>query len=1241
MTTIKRLFIALLMAVPVLALANYLFKTIDAKDGLTSSQVNCILKDSRGFVWMGTPAGLYRYDGYTFRHFQTDSQDGASLPDSYIYSVQEEDNGVLWVKTSVGYCIYNPKEESFERDTKQQLERMNVREIPEIVYIDSQHNLWFYIPRKAIRFHNSQQQTNQEFYINGLPNNLPEGDICSIGECKDGAIAVYSDGRLVCMDARRQTTTVWDYAAKNALRHTNSLKVFADQKDDIWLYGQGTLFVLNKKTGTWDTTIGNQLGLTGVNADNSVNSMSADRKGNIWLATSRHGLVKINVNTHAMETVELQAQGTAQLRLATANGVSNIQTVYVDNSDLLWVGTSKSGVAYWGEDIYRFTSKTIGDVTAMVEDTAHHVLYGTSDNGIIGYDGPLASLSVTAMARTADGSLWVGSPKNGLTRIVNGQTTFYNTTSDEHKIIDNHISAMCTDKNGILWIATEQGLQNYNVKLNTFASYTTKRKQLISDNITALGRGMDNELFIGTSEGLTILNLSTGKQEHLTGAKDGKRFTNNYITQVFEDRRKLLWIGTREGLNVLNRDNENGELYYITERQQIPICNNNICGIAEDKNGNILVTTSNGVCRIVVDYHNGMMNYGLYNYNQSDGLQANEFNTGSILTRSDGKIEMGGIFGVSQMRDRQDDGSESMPKVILTQLFIGDEEIETGKYYNDRVILSQALNETSEITLENRQNTFTIKFAAGNYSQSERLQFNYMLEGYYDEWVNGDAKSHGVTFNNLKSGKYVLHVKASNAENSQQPSQETTLTIIVEPAWWWTWQMKAVYLILACIVFYFWKRGFDQIRNIWKRKKAVITELIRQREEIKQASDDLRQPMARMTSIIMNLAERETTLEEREQLNNLHSQMLQIITQVSDMQAALEHPEETARQNVRNHYELDSEGQMKLPDTVGDELTYEIRRKKEDSPLSGFKVFFIDDNNDIVKFVDSRLNYIYNLRCFETTQGVMAEIESAMPDLIVCKQEMQGLTGSELCKKVKMDNRLYKIKFILTTESKMTQKEMKEQGISMSADDFLAKPFNLQEAVLRINKQLGIDSFKMNSNLIEGAETRLLEGFNSSMTTSTVNMDYGESANEVVEDKEIKAVTVVLKNSTDNRHNGSDKSDDRSMNDIMDQQLLDSIEEYVRYNMSRGTINLEEMATAMGMAMKPFFQKVRDITGKTPADVVRDMRLKHACILLQRTNINMNELASNVGFATGDHFISLFKERFGISPTEYRLKYRK
>ena len=113
------------------------------------------------------------------------------------------------------------------------------------------------------------------------------------------------------------------------------------------------------------------------------------------------------------------------------------------------------------------------------------------------------------------------------------------------------------------------------------------------------------------------------------------------------------------------------------------------------------------------------------------------------------------------------------------------------------------------------------------------------------------------------------------------------------------------------------------------------------------------------------------------------------------------------------------------------------------------------------------------------------------------------------------------------------------------------------------------------------------------------------------------------------------------MTDVMDQRLLMSIEQYVQQNMSRGQISLDEMASSMGMSLRPFFQKVNELTGKTPAEVVRDLRLKNACVLLKRTNINMTELASNVGFATGEHFINIFKERFGISPTEYRQKYRR
>ena len=121
----------------------------------------------------------------------------------------------------------------------------------------------------------------------------------------------------------------------------------------------------------------------------------------------------------------------------------------------------------------------------------------------------------------------------------------------------------------------------------------------------------------------------------------------------------------------------------------------------------------------------------------------------------------------------------------------------------------------------------------------------------------------------------------------------------------------------------------------------------------------------------------------------------------------------------------------------------------------------------------------------------------------------------------------------------------------------------------------------------------------------------------------------------------SEFGSDYSMTNAVDQRLMMNIEQYVLQNMSRGQISLEEMATAMGMGRVPFFHKVRNLTGKTPTELVRDIRLKHACLLLKRTNINMSELAVNIGFLTAENFIKVFKEKFGLSPLEYRLKHHK
>ena len=1252
MNRLKKLLLLLALALPLTAAGVYLFKTLDARSGLISSQINCVLKDQRGYVWFGTPAGLYRFDGYTFKNFQSNSQDGSSLPDSYIISLQEMLDGNLWIETSAGFCVYHPQTETFERDMKQVYASMGIEGKPNVVFIDRHKNFWASIPNKGVVAYNMQQQTDYEFGYTNDAHGIPQGNICAIGECRDGAIVVYEDGRMVCCDIMHQQHTVWqtDLIAQQHLRKSKSLRVFADQMDNIWLYGQGTLMLYNKNANIWNTTIGDQLGLTGVAVDHSVNGMAGDRSGNIWIGTDRSGLIRCNVNTHEMEHVAPRNMNDNQ----SLGETIGIQSVYVDDTDLLWVGTEKSGVAFYGNNIYKFATELNGDITAIAQTSDGTVWYGTGNHGVIGYNGPLTSTKVSCMAATEDGSLWVGSKQNGLTRIQNGSSKFYSATRDSSKtLIDDHINALCSDKSGNLWIATNGGLQVYNPKMDTFSSYTRENGMLNTNNITTLFYGKNNIMHIGTAEGLVMLNLSTREKTVLRGNSTHiQAFTNNYITQVREDTRGLIWIGTREGINILNPASD--KLYYLTEDDGL--CNNSICGITEDKNGNMWVTTSNGVSRVVVqrNHEDGTFNFGLYNYSVYDGLQSNEFNMGSIITKADGMVLFGGLYGVNWIRKISKDDQESLPRVMLTQLFIGEEEIQTGHNYDGRVVLPQALNESNKLELSNDQNTFTIKFAAGNYNKGERLQFMYWMEGLENDWQNGDALLHGVKFQNLSSGSYTLHVKAVSADGAVS-NQERTLEIHIDRPWWVSWWMLTIYVIIAIACLLIWRFGYKKFKRMLRGKRTVIEELKRQREEIKLASDDLRQPMARMTTIIGNLAMREDTMEGREQLNSLHFQLLQVITRISEMQSTLEHPEKKAESSAKDKLELNDRGEVSLVSTHTKELTANIKPIKFDNQAKKFSVVFIDSNRDFLYFMNAHLCDIYDFHTYDNIKDALPDIEMLNADLVICKQDMDVMTGSELCNQFKMDPRRSKTKFVLLTDGVLTQQDMNDQNITLAADDYLAKPFNVQEAVMRFNKLMGLGPIEVDSNTIEGRETRMLEGQNASMTTATMVYDEieglnakaqsGETATEPEQPEQPKEPEQTpIENAPINiqqQYYGNNTLGDYSMSSAMDQQLMLNIEQFVLQNMSRGQISLEEMATAMGMGRVPFYHKVRAITAKTPAELVRELRLKHACTLLVTTNINMSELAINVGFMTAENFANIFKDKFGMTPLEYRLKNKK
>jgi AraC-like DNA-binding protein/DNA-binding response OmpR family regulator len=625
---------------------------------------------------------------------------------------------------------------------------------------------------------------------------------------------------------------------------------------------------------------------------------------------------------------------------------------------------------------------------------------------------------------------------------------------------------------------------------------------------------------------------------------------------------------------------------------------------------------------------------------------------GSILTRHDGIVLFGGLYGVNWVRQTSKDEQESLPRVMLTQLYIGEEEIQTGHEYDGRVILTSALNEISRIELANSQNTLTIKFAAGNYNQGERLQFMYWMEGLDNDWRNGDALLHGVRFQNLGSGDYTLHVKAVSADGAVS-NQERSLEISIEYPWWISWWMLTLYVIAAILVLAVWRYGFTKFKRIWKRKRTVIDELKRQREEIKNTSEELRQPMARMTTIIGNLAMKEESMEGREQLNSLHFQLLQVITRIAEMQSTLENPEKKAESTAKDKMELNDNGELSYITNTNKELTAEIKPLKFDSQGKKFNVVFIDSNREFLNFINAHLREIYNFHVYDNIKDALPDIEMLNADLVICKQDMNMMTGSVLCNQFKMDPRRSKTKFVLLTDSVLTQQDMADLNITLAADDYLAKPFNMKEAVMRFNKLMGLGPIDIDTNTIEGGETRRLESHNASMTTASITYedegkrttrDTTEAPHEQpIVDESPTQDTPPKKNGGElmQQYYGDATIGDYSMSNAMDQQLMRNIEQFVLQNMSRGQISLEEMATAMGMGRVPFYHKVRAITTKTPAEIVRELRLKHACTLLVSTNINMSELAINVGFMTAENFANIFKDKFGMTPLEYRLKFKK
>lgn len=1180
---------------------DYFFKFVTSTDGLAASQVNAICKDQQGYVWFGTSNGLSRFDGYSIVNFYSDYTSNSALPDGYIETIQEDHEGLLWIGTASGYVVFDPVHEIFDRSVQQRLMKISGSDVPSLIYIDNRKNMWIAVDGKGLFFYKTSMDLVYEFAQTGLSPDIPQARITGICSSQEGVAVAFENGTVCCINSEsRAVEWINNVLAKKNIARDN-FHICLSNNRDIFLYSPNTSYIYDAQTLTWHTSLAELAEAWGCSwrmGDAVITDIKEDLNHFVWITTDRTGILLLDIENRLFRRHLLHT--TDQRSLPT----NNIQSLYIDDSNLLWVGTKRFGVAYWGFSIYRFLLERVADINGITEDVQGNLWLATNNRGLICRSTQDTTYTVfdrrhglsddnfSCVLAAKDGSIWAGSNRYGLNCMRGSSvTTLRHEAGKANTLAADDVLALAEDRNGNIWIATNGGgLQCYNTRRGTFANFNTGNNRMPSNVVTSLFiKG--NNVVAGTSNGLAVINLSSNKVEIFQGTRSGnKQFSNPYITQVLIDSRDLIWIGTRDGLNLLDTKNDIVQIFGHAEG----IPNNMICGLAEDGYKHIWVTTAGGVCRLVPQAaQTGDHEYSayVYNYNESDGLQRSEFNPGAICSTRQGSVYMGGANGLNWINIGETEAKNTETKVMFTSLLFHDQRIPVGVSILNRVILTKDINSLITLTLPPNINSFAIAMSVSNYYRGDHPQFIYMLEGRDPQWHPGDPLMHGVRFSDLRPGHYVLHVKAVTDEGTMS-QQEHTLEIIIERPWWMRWWAIAFYILAAIAVLVMFRWFIPWLHRLFVQGKKE-RDLFRQRTQaLNGVVATLIAPIAKVTTQVNQLTPLLTTPEQHDIADNIlhiEKQLLEELREVRDDDISALLPRELQMRPKANEQDAaaeDAEAEQtdeqteatETEDTDEKDYTYALATRSRKALRI---VYLVDGDQDIADYIADSLKNAFDFKIFNSAEQAWDAIGEQRPDLVLACEQLPDMSGSDLCIRLKQERSYARIPFVLMLETPMSVAEIEKNNITVAADDYVLHFYDLISLRTRCSKLMG----------------ESLDGLQKPMEDAMSTADaMTESVGELIK-----------------RH----------------------VKEYVVQNISAPKLPLDDLCRAINVPLPQLFRKLGELTGRTPTEYIRDIRLSEAANLLRSGNLKPIDVATEVGFPNLATFNRFFKEKYNISPLEF------
>lgn len=882
------------------------FYTLTNRDGLSNSQVNAILEDNHGFVWLGTQSGLDRYDGFRFKNFFYSNLDKSSIPNNSVSEIMQDADGNLWIHTSVGYSRYLYDEERFDRTPEVWLKKFGIEGQPEKVYIDSQKNMWFTYTGKGCYFVN--MKTHKTFLFSAVDKSataIPTGVITDISEGNHGEVLLsYRNGTLVKVNGLKHQVLWKNYELKRSKAY-NAENTFSyiDHQDNVWIYSSTQPFIYSPAQKHWYHGVGEFLQTKGIDATDmpitQVRDIVKDKHNRLWIATDHHGLFLIDYKNKSLRHFIANDEKGAL--------PDNTQTrLYIDSRDAIWVGTYKNGLAYYSPSASKFSTIHIGDVCTIAEDKSGNLWCGTNDAGIVAYnphtnqmqhfDGAITGLRseiVVSSLAASDGSLYFGTFNGGMVRYHDGRWTTYYANGKPNQLISNSIWSLVEDKYHNVIIATlGAGLQIFNPKTSTFTTYNMNNCGIASDYINSSCIMPDGNILLGHSQNFSIMNVNTHKLENYTHARGGKPFPSPSINYAMMDSRGILWLASPAGICMYDPKTTQMELLNELNGTQGAVG----CSVIEDKEHTMWIVTEFMVSHAILTKNGkGKWDIMMTNYNSMDGLQSKQFNYRSALLTKAGDIILGGQDGINIIHPQQEKGKEKNIRTLFSGLVLFDQPLSVGEEYEGRVILHEPLDKCRKVRLGYRDNTFTIQLSASEVTVPARSRFLYRMQGVNDKWIMTADNRPFVTFTNLSPGRYTLQVKVVNGDGTIN-DVVSELEIRVSPPFYLSWFAILIYTIIAVTCVYLYrKRLLEREKERFERERVRVEALkMEELNEMKlmfftNVSHELRTPLALIISPLAKLIKEETEEKKKHTLELIHrnaTRLLGLVNQILDFRKA-------------------------------------------------------------------------------------------------------------------------------------------------------------------------------------------------------------------------------------------------------------------------------------------------------------------------------------------------------------------